>query len=161
MVICSGLPRSKRFSASEKYLYLYSVVVSASGWWRRVGGMIVEIRQVRKGKLTVGVSSPDENLPATAGRGNRTHDPLVRCFIADSGSPSQIARPPKQFRVRVRVSSSIVLATPDAGCNSSSHPKLTAWRFQLRASLPICQQVRSISLSRTSGIPSLQPHLQA
>ena len=55
--------------------------------------MPIESRQVRKGK-TVGVVSPDENLPIAAGRGNRTNDLLVRCFIADFGPPPQTARPP-------------------------------------------------------------------
>ena len=82
-----------------KYLYIYSVVVSASSWWGRFGGMLIENRQIRKGK-TVGVASPDENLPTTAGRGNRTHDPQVQCFIVDTGPPHQTARPPNQFEVQ-------------------------------------------------------------
>ena len=34
----------------DKVSLLYSVVVSASSWWGRVGGMSIESRQVRKGK---------------------------------------------------------------------------------------------------------------
>ena len=95
------LPVQRNWSAEVKkkrikYLYLYSVVVLASSWWGRVGGMPIESRQVRKGK-PIGVASRDESLPTTAGRGNRTHDPLVRCFIADSGPRPQTSRPPTQL----------------------------------------------------------------
>ena len=42
--------------------------------------------------------SGKKNFATSAGRGNRTHDPLVWCFIADSGPATQTARPPNQFK---------------------------------------------------------------
>ena len=50
-------------------------------------------RQVRKGE-TVRVASLDEKPSYYC---NRTHDLLVRCFIADWDPPPQTARPPNQF----------------------------------------------------------------
>ena len=38
-------------------------------------------------KKLLDLSPQMRNFPATAGRGNRTHDLLVRCFTADSGPP--------------------------------------------------------------------------
>ena len=86
-------PLGKRVKKGKGALFILGKYYQHS-WWGRVGGMVRK-RTGSEGK-TVGVASPDENLPTSAGRGNRTHDLLVRCFIADSGPPPQTARPPNQ-----------------------------------------------------------------
>ena len=58
--------------------------------------MPIESRQVWKEK-TIGIASPDETLPTTAGCGNVTFHLLARCFIVDSDPPPQNAQPPNQF----------------------------------------------------------------